>query len=218
MVYEEIFKVLEANANPDNAIPMKAYMRNQFEFLGIQSNKLKELNGPFLKISKKHDLNWDFVYQCWDKNYREAQYLAIHYLKKNLNKIDKSNLLNLKKLIITKSWWDTTDAIDKVVGYLVKKYPELEEEMLKWSIDENIWIRRVSIIYQLGFKKNTNTALLEKIIVNNFNSKEFFINKAIGWILRDYSKTNPNWVNDFIKRYYNNLNSLSLREARKYLK
>ncbi len=98
----------------------------------------------------------------------------------------------MKKLIITKSWWDTTDAIDKVVGYLVKKYPELEEEMLKWSIDENIWIRRVSIIYQLGFKKNTNTALLEKIIVNNFNSKEFFINKAIGWILRDYSKTNPN--------------------------
>lgn len=67
MVYEEIFKVLEANANPDNAIPMKAYMRNQFEFLGIQSNKLNELIGAFLKISKKHDLNWDFVYQCWDK-------------------------------------------------------------------------------------------------------------------------------------------------------
>lgn len=89
--------------------------------------------------------------------------------------------------------------------------------MLKWSKDKNIWLRRVSIDHQLLRKEKNDTELLEKIIVNNFGSNEFFINKAIGWALRDYSKTNKEWVSNFIKKYNNNLSSLSIREGSKYL-
>ena len=69
--------------------------------------------------------------------------------------------------------------------------------MLDWSKDDDFWIRRIAIDHQLCRREKTNTELLEKIIVNNFGSNEFFINKTIGWALRDYSKTNPLWVKEF---------------------
>jgi len=89
--------------------------------------------------------------------------------------------------------------------------------MLKWSVDEDFWVRRVAIDHQLGRKEKTNTDLLEKILTNNFGSKEFFINKAIGWALRDYSKTNPDWVRYFIGKYKNKMDKLSIREGSKYI-
>ena len=85
------------------------------------------------------------------------------------------------------------------------------------NVDDNIWLRRVAIDHQLLRKEKTDTNLLEKILVNNLNHTEFFINKAIGWALRDYSKTNPQWVKDFIEKYKNNMASLSIREASKYI-
>ena len=89
--------------------------------------------------------------------------------------------------------------------------------MLEWSLDEDFWVRRVAIDHQLCRKERTNTALLEQIIVNNLGSGEFFINKAIGWSLRDYSKTNPAWVRDFLNRYGERMERLSVREAGKYV-
>jgi len=88
---------------------------------------------------------------------------------------------------------------------------------LAWSTDDNIWLRRVAIDHQLLRKQHTDTALLETIICNNLGQKEFFINKAIGWALRDYSKTNPEWVQGFIGRHRHEMAKLSLREASKYL-
>ncbi len=89
--------------------------------------------------------------------------------------------------------------------------------MLKWSKDENIWVRRVSIDFQLQYKEKTNQKLFEQILVNNFGKDEFFINKAIGWSLREYSKTNKKWVKDFINKYNKELHKLSIKEASKYL-
>ena len=89
--------------------------------------------------------------------------------------------------------------------------------MLEWSKDNDIWVRRVAIDHQLGRKEKTNTVLLEKILVNNFGSDELFINKAIGWALRDYSKTNPEWVREFINKYKDKMSNLSIREASKYI-
>ena len=89
--------------------------------------------------------------------------------------------------------------------------------MLQWSTDEDFWIRRIAIDHQLLRKEKTNTQLLEQIIINNLGSSEFFINKAIGWSLRDYSKTNPDWVRDFINRYKERMDKLSVREASKYI-
>ena len=89
--------------------------------------------------------------------------------------------------------------------------------MLDWSKDDDFWLRRIAIDHQLNFKNKTDVSLLEKIITNNFNSTEFFINKAIGWSLRQYSKTNPFWVKNFIQKYEKQLNSLSIKEASKYI-
>ena len=89
--------------------------------------------------------------------------------------------------------------------------------MLDWSTDDNFWLRRVAIDHQLLRKEKTKTDLLEKILVNNLHQTEFFINKAMGWSLRDYSKTNPDWVRDFIARNREGLSNLTIREASKYI-
>lgn len=89
--------------------------------------------------------------------------------------------------------------------------------MLEWSVSDNIWLKRVSIDFQHKYKDKTNTELLEKIIYNNLGSNEFFVNKAIGWSLRDYSKVNPEWVKGFLDKYKEQLSALSIKEASKYL-
>jgi len=123
----------------------------------------------------------------------------------------------LQTLITEKSWWDSADVLDRIVGSIALRHPEANTVLLAWSTDDNIWLRRVAIDHQLLRKQRTDTALLEKIICNNLGQKEFFINKAIGWALRDYSKTNPEWVQGFIDRYRHKMVKLSLREAGKYL-
>ncbi|MDR2146780.1 MAG: DNA alkylation repair protein [Tannerella sp.] len=217
MDYENLFSVLKQNKNERQAAKMAAYMQDKFAFLGIPKPQLTKLEKPFLKELKPLPVDWGFINTCWDENYREAQYVALDYLCDNVKKLTGKDLPNLKRLIITKSWWDTVDAIDVMVGSIILKNSELENEILAWSKDENIWLRRIAIDHQLLRKELTNTELLEKIIVNNFGSTEFFINKAIGWSLRDYSKTNPLWVKDFIEKYHDKMSNLSIREGSKYL-
>jgi len=217
MWYDNLFIELEQNKNTEQAIKMAAYMQNKFVFLGIPKPKLKEIIRPYIKEGKKHELNWKFINTCWKKNYREAQYVAIEYLDSLIKILTDNDLPNIKKLIVTKSWWETADSIDAIVGNIILNYKQLEKEMLKWSTDENIWIRRVAIDFQLQYREKTNQKILEQIIVNNFGTNEFFINKAIGWSLREYSKTNQKWVNDFVNKYKNQLHKLSIKEASKYL-
>jgi 3-methyladenine DNA glycosylase AlkD len=122
----------------------------------------------------------------------------------------------LERLITTKSWWDSVDSIAPLVGELARKYPELVEENINhWSKHDNYWLRRASILFQLKYKDETNEALLYDYMVKNADSKEFFIQKAIGWALREYSKTNPKSVKAFIEG--NQLAPLSIREGSKYL-
>ncbi len=123
----------------------------------------------------------------------------------------------LKELAITKSWWDTIDNLDRIVGGIALKYPAVNRIILEWSNDENIWLRRIAIDHQLLRKERTDTELLEKIIKNNFGRTEFFINKAIGWALRDYSKTNPEWVRNFIEKNKDKMSKLSIGEGSKYI-
>ncbi len=121
-------------------------------------------------------------------------------------------------MVITKSWWETVDTLVKVFTDLYLRYPtEMTQLMLTWSKDSNLWVKRIALEFQLLLKKQTDTKLLAKIIINNFGSDEFFINKAIGWALRDYYKTDPKWVAEFIATYSNDLSALSIREGRKYL-
>lgn len=193
-------------------------MRNQFPFLGIQSVKRRELSKDFLREArKKQEVDWDFVHKCWEKDEREFQYVAIDYLKRMEKFLTAEDIPKLKNLALAKSWWDTIDALDKIIGGIALAYPEVTETLIKWSVDENIWLRRIAINHQRGRKEKTDTDLLEKIIVNNLGQTEFFINKAIGWSLREYSKVNPDWVRDFIEKYQEDLAPLSIREGSKYI-
>jgi len=217
MWYDNLFTELENNKNTEQSIKMAAYMKNKFEFLGIPKPKLMEIIKPYIKEGKKHEIEWKFIDICWKKNYREAQYVAMEYLNSLIKLLTDKDLPKLKKLIVTKSWWETADSIDAMVGSIILNYKQLEKEMVEWSKDENIWVRRVSIDFQLQYKEKTNQKLFEQIIVNNFGTDEFFINKAIGWSLREYSKINKKWVKDFISKYKNKLHKLSIKEASKYL-
>ena len=209
---------LEAGKDPEKAGPMEAYMRHQFPFLGIAGPERNALYRKFFPSAKKTKIiDWDFVDTCWEKEPREYQYVAANYLKAMQTYLTKDDLPKLERLVVTKSWWDTVDILDRVVGSLVANHPELEEVLLKWSLSDNIWLRRVAIDHQLLRKEKTDVQLMEKILLNNLDQPEFFINKAIGWALRDYSKTNPEWVSSFIEKNKERMSELSIKEASKYL-
>ena len=218
MNLEDLLVELEAAKDPEKAGPMEAYMRYQFPFLGIAGPERNALYRKyFLSAKKTKMIDWDFVDTCWEKEPREYQYVAANYLKAMQSYLTKDDLPKLERLVVTKSWWDTVDILDRVVGSLVANHPELEEVILKWSLSDNIWLRRVAIDHQLLRKEKTNVQLMEKILLNNLDQTEFFINKAIGWALRDYSKTNPEWVESFIEKNKERMAELSIKEASKYL-
>lgn len=213
----DIFVIFRAAANPEKATPMSAYMRDQFSFLGIPTPERRKLSRDFLKAMSKKAIDWDFVHKCWEQPEREFQYLAKDYLASLKSTLTTADIPTLRDLVVRKSWWDTVDGLDAIIGDIALRFPEINETLLQWSKDENLWLRRIAIDHQLGRKDKTNTQLLEQIIISNLGEKEFFINKAIGWSLRDYSKTNPDWVRDFIERHRNEMAALSIREASKYI-
>ena len=218
MSLADLLVELEAAKDPEKAGPMEAYMRHQFPFLGIAGPERNSLYKKYFPSAKKtKTIDWDFVDTCWEKESREYQYVAANYLKAMQSYLTKDDLPELERLVVTKSWWDTVDILDRVVGSLVANHPELEEVLLKWSLSDNIWLRRVAIDHQLLRKEKTDVQLMEKILLNNLDQPEFFINKAIGWALRDYSKTNPEWVARFIEKTQKRMAELSIREASKYL-
>lgn len=218
MNFDTLLQTLKNAQDSNKAKAMCAYMKNQFEYLGIQSPVRKNLCKPFFNEAKKHpSVDWDFVEKCWQSPFREMQYVALDYLTQKRKFLSLSDVSKLKNLAERKSWWDTIDQLDRIIGNIALHFPELNETLLQWSLHPNKWIRRIAIDHQLLRKTQTNTDLLEKIIVNNFGQTEFFINKAIGWALRDYSKTNPVWVRAFLEKYQHEMASLSIREARKYI-
>lgn len=216
--YETLKKLFETYSNPERAISMSKYMKDQFSFYGIAAADRKNLYKDFLKTEKKQgSIDWEFINQCYSDAHREFQYLAYDYLLAMKKQVCFEDISLVKDLVMKKSWWDTVDFLAQVVGNIVLKDSRVEEEMLAWSREENIWVQRIAILYQLRFKEKTNTAQLEQILLNCLGTNEFFINKAIGWALREYSKTNPDWVRDFLEKYQEQMANLSIREASKYL-
>lgn len=146
------------------------------------------------------------------------QYFVCDYLLAMEKYVSYDDLFKIEHYVRTKQWWDTIDSLMKLYGYVGLKDQRVDQLMLDWSKDPDKWVRRVAIEHQLLRKDRINTALLSQILENNLESDEFFINKAIGWALRDYSKTNPEWLSDFIDGNYNHLAKLSITEGSKYLK
>ena len=208
----------EENRNELLAESMSKYMQDKFSFLGIRGATRTEIyKNYFPNARKTKTIDWDFVESCWNKEEREFQYVVVYYLKAMQKFLKREDISRLKYLIVTKSWWDTVDLLAKVVGSLVIRLEGYDQIMLEWSKDSNIWLKRVAILYQLSLKEKVDKQVLERILVNNLGDSEFFINKAIGWALRDYSKYNQEWVREFIKQNKDNMANLSIREASKYI-
>jgi len=217
-MYTEIKTQFEQNQNREYAAKEAKYMRDKFTFYGIPAPKVRSICKDFLKAEKsKKVVDWDFLDKCFANEHREFQYVAVFYLKTMEKFLVFDDIAKIKTYIQTKSWWDTIDGICGIVGNIGLVDERVDKLMLEWSRDEDFWVRRIAIIHQLNRKMHTNTELLETIICNNFGSSEFFINKAIGWSLREYSKHNPMWVRNFIEKYGDKMAKLSIREASKYI-
>ena len=218
MDFSKLYEEMIQHKNEEQAQKMSKYMLNKFEYIGIKTPERREIFKNFFKEYKnKEKIDWEFVNKCWENKYREFQYVAADYLKNMKDKLTIDDIPKLKRLILKKSWWDTIDNLDMTIGALALKDSNVNKILLEWSLDENIWLRRIAIDHQLLRKEKTNTELLEKILKNNLGQAEFFINKAIGWALRDYSKISPEWVKNFIEENKENMAKLSIKEASKYL-
>ena len=218
MDFNKLYEEMIQHKNEEQAQRMSKYMLNKFEYIGIKTPERRKIFKNFFSEYKNEEkIDWEFVNKCWENKYREFQYVAADYLKNMKDKLTIDDIPKFKQLIFKKSWWDTIDNLDMTIGALALKDSNVNKILLEWSIDENIWLRRIAIDHQLLRKEKTNTELLEKILKNNLGQTEFFINKAIGWALRDYSKTNPKWVKNFIEKNKEKMAKLSIKEASKYL-
>lgn len=216
--YLEIQKRFEEIEDRENAIRMAKYMKNLFSFYGIPTPRRKAVYRGLLKEEKKQKkIDWKFLDACYDDPHREFQYLVCDYFIAMKEYLTYEDIPKIKEYITKKEWWDTIDCFDAIIGEIGLRDHHVDDFMLEWSMDEDFWLRRIAIDHQLSRKEQTKEDLLEQIIVNNLGSREFFINKAIGWSLREYSKTNPTWVKEFIDKYKDKLDKLSIREASKYI-
>lgn len=214
-----LVSLFQKNANTTQAAPMKRYMRDQFEYLGIKSPRFKELMKQFLSehgLPAEKELA-DIARDLWSLPQREFQYAATSLIGRMEKKLPKDFGKTFEYLIVHKSWWDTVDTLaGNPIGVHFQRFPDVREKLVaKWRKSENFWLRRTCILFQLNYKEETDFGLLCKIIRENLGSKEFFINKAIGWSLRQYARTDPRAVKKFVKA--EPLHPLSRREAMKHL-
>jgi len=212
-------KSFEANKNEENAFFMKKYMKGQYEYFGIKSPERREIMKDFLKKHGLPDVQYinEITKDFWQLPQREYQYVVMEILGRMAKKAEKERIDLYKYLVVNKSWWDTIDFIaSNLVGVHFQKYPELIKPYTeKWMESGNMWLQRTSLLFQLKYRKKTDLELLTNYILQLQGSKEFFINKAIGWILREYSKTDAEWVTEFVNKHQ--LAPLSHREALKWL-
>jgi 3-methyladenine DNA glycosylase AlkD len=209
----------EAGRNPENAYWMKKYMKDQFEFYGVKTPERRAMVKSFLKKYGMPPAG-EFkpvIMECWAHEYRDWQYVAVSLLLEYIKKPERDIIGLFEFMIVNKSWWDTVDGIAGwLVGPLFNKYPDLiGPKTDQWMNSGNIWLQRTCLLYQLNYKKNTDTEILFRFIEQLSGESSFWIRKAIGWVLREYSKTNPEAVLKFVNTHQ--LSPLSRKEALKVI-
>lgn len=205
--------------DPKKAVNMAAYLKGHFKCYGIKSPVRNEIQRKWFDSIKKEDFNhWDLVSHLWSLDQREYHYIALDYLRKVSKKKYKiDDHLILEELITTHSWWDSVDGLaSNTVGTYFKLFPEMKEKVItKWRNSDDMWLNRTCLIFQLKYKDDVDFELMKDLIRQYQPVKEFFIQKAIGWSLRQYSKFNPQAVKAFVEEIQ--LEGLAKREAIKYL-
>jgi len=216
---KEIITIFNKHRDQKKADGAKAYLLNQFEFFGLQTPLRRNLSKAFYKSYpiKNHTELSTLVKECFAQPQRELHYFAIELLGFHHPLWDKKTLPLIEWMITHKSWWDSVDSINSnVISKFFLKYPEhIVVYTQKWNRSNNKWLKRMSLLFQLTYKKNTNTVLLAAYIEQSIHEEDFFIRKAIGWALRAYAYTDPKWVIHFVKAHPD-LSPLSKREALKH--
>ena len=200
---------------------MKDYLKGRFELYGIKTPHRKQFFKEFWTENKNEIRdNWrDFVQWLWQQDYRDHHYFAMDIIGKIEKKLEKDDLSLMEELITTHSWWDSVDFLaSHGVGQILKSDTALQMKTVeRYMQTDNLWLRRTAIIFQIFYKKQTNEDLLFTVIDDNLSSEEFFIRKACGWALRQYSKTNPAAVKEYIDVRRPLMSGLTLREGSKYI-
>lgn len=217
---ESVKQLLIPLVNDENASQMKAYMRDQYAFLGIKSTPRREALKPlFIRANLPSIAEIpQVVDDLWMLPEREYQLVAIDLLIKVKRQLPSAMLADLERWITTKSWWDTVDMLaTHIAGSFYVNHPDAFNVYFdKWCCADNLWLRRTSLLYQLKFKERTDAERLFELIRFNQHDGDFFIQKAIGWTLREYAKTSPEQVRLFIEQQ--NIQGLAKREALKHMK
>jgi len=216
----QLEKAFNENGNAENAVAMSKYMKNNFRFFGIKTEDRRKI---FKSISAENlleikDNPRKIALFLYSKKERELHYCALEILIKYLkNKYSKEDIQVIEKLIVTNSWWDSVDVIAKfILGEYLLQFPlETDIVIRRFSNSDNMWLNRSAILFQLGYKKKTNFELLKSICEQHKSSTEFFIQKALGWALREYAKINPEAVKNYVSS--TDLKKLSEKEALKNL-
>lgn len=212
-------QVFQSAKDSKNAKAQRAYMRDQFSFLGIKTTPRRilqrEVFAKYIIESEKELLS--YLNLLWKEQEREFQYAALDLAKKHIKLLTPKAMPKLLNLVCQKSWWDTVDdlAVNKI-GYVMRQHRELLSYADQWIDHDNLWIRRTALICQLKWKKETDETRLFDYCAKTMHEKEFFIRKALGWSLREYAKTNRKSVQSFVKLNRDNMSGLSVREATKH--
>lgn len=213
-----LIELFQQKANPKRAVSMKAYMRDKFDFFGVDATNRKEIERKIITDLGKPVDTWPAeVKFLWNQPQRELQQVT-QDISKRLKWYRKPDSIVLFEWMAThKSWWDTVDFIAaNLMGPYFLEFPEkIDSITSRWNRSDDMWLIRCSIIFQLKYKEKVDLDLVYNYITPHLASKEFFIQKAIGWILREISKTNPDWVADLVDQH--ELKTVSKREAIKYL-
>ena len=214
-IASESFILLKSAADPTLSKKMSDYMRGQFDYFGVTSPIRKTTLKDQYALSKKlsHDELIMVVHELWQQNERECQYAALDILIKNKKRILSSDIEDVIVWLCNKSWWDTIDGLaSHVIGQLFEKDHGLRDKYTSlWLTSDNIWLNRTCLIYQLKYKEKANFELLIKYILALKHKNDFFIQKAIGWSLRQYSRTDADAVKTFVGT--TELSNLAKKEA-----
>lgn len=216
---EHLIVHFSAYANDKNAVPMERYMKHRVKFFGIKTPERKAVTRTIIRDYGRPDASAvpALVKELWEQPQRELHYFALDLLEYAVKKQQVADTDLFRDLITTKSWWDTVDWLaTRIVGVHLKNHPnEIHDLHHTWMESGDMWLQRVCILFQLKYKQNTDVPLLLQTIKDLSHSNEFFIQKAIGWALREYSKTDAGCVIDFVNT--EPLKPLSKREALKVI-
>lgn len=205
-----LYNHLAQHSDAENALWMKKYLRDQYEFFGIKTPERKKLVYQYVKAHGQPSDLW----ALWQQDRREMQYAVVDILDRTKH-LPETLFAEVERFVLCKSWWDTIDPLAvRTVGKLAQQH-DAREWIDRWRDSDSFWLRRVCLLFQLKYKEQTNVTLLHELIAENQTSDEFFIQKAIGWAIRELSKHNASGAKHILNECQ--LKPLSIREGSKYI-